>query len=83
MKAVISSFLCLAAISLLFNLNTATADDGGEDSLKDRFVEYYSYFRGTWKVELTEEGVTQTSEIKNHGSTGGCNVAVGENHTAI
>jgi len=83
MKAIMGSFLCLVLISLLFNVNAATADDAGEDSLNDRFVEYYSYFRGTWKVELTEEGATQTSEIKIHGSTGGCNVVVGEDHTAI
>ena len=56
MKAIMGSFLCLVLISLLFNVNAATADDAGEDSLNDRFVEYYSYFRGTWKVELTEEG---------------------------
>lgn len=83
MKAIMGSFLCLATINLMFNVNASTADDTGEDSLKNSVVEYYSYFQGTWKVELTEEGETQTSEIKIHGSPGGCNVVVGEDHTAI
>ena len=83
MKAILGSLMCLVAINLMFNVNASTADDAGEDSLKDSFVEYYSYFQGTWKVDLTEEGETQTSEIKIRGSKGGCNVVVGEDHTAI
>lgn len=83
MKAILGSFLFLAAINLMFDVNVSTADDAGEDSRKDSFAEYYSYFQGNWKIDLTEEGETQTSEIKIRGSKGGCNVVVGEDHTAI
>ena len=60
MKAILCSFFCLAAINLMADVNATNADEQGEALLKDRYAEYYSYFHGTWEIEITKDGETET-----------------------
>ena len=65
------------------NVNASNADEQGEDLLKDRYAEYYSYFHGTWKIEITKDGETETRVSESRPSQGGTSISIGENHTAL
>ena len=83
MKAILCSFFCLVTINLMADVNTSNAVEQGEDLLKDRYAEYYSYFHGTWEIEITKDGETETRVNESRPSQGGTSISIGENHTAL
>ena len=83
MKKITATCLSLTMLCLTLIVTSAHAEEPSEMSEKERYMKYYSYFQGTWKIEVTEEGKTETSMIQVRNSAGGCNVVTGKEHTAI
>ncbi len=83
MKTAMIPFLSITALCLTIVVTSTKADEPTKPSTKDGFVQYYSYFHGTWKVEETKEEKTETSQVTIRSSQGGCNIATGKGHTTI
>ena len=70
-RAVVSSLVCFAS---------ATALLAGQ---AEKYYDFYTFYQGSWDVEVVSAGKKTKSTAKCHGSSGGSNVYVGENETSL
>tara|TARA_B100001057_G_C22529958_1_gene825374 strand:- start:72 stop:596 length:525 start_codon:yes stop_codon:yes gene_type:complete len=70
-RAVISSLICFASVTALI---------AGQ---AEKYYDFYSFYQGTWDVEVVSDGKKTRSTAKCYGSSGGCNIYVGDNETSV
>lgn len=77
---ILQTIIFRTVVSSLICFGSATALLAGQ---AEKYYEFYSFYQGTWDVEEISDGKKTRSTAKCHGSSGGCNIYVGENETSV